>query len=229
MKLRKLFALALAAGLSIAAGKPAVRNWNTVVTVTPSGSHVLGNPDAQVKLIEFVSYTCPHCHEFELNSESALRVGYVAPGAVSVEVRHLVRDPVDLAVALLTNCGPPAKFFMNHTAFMRGQPKWIQPLVAAGQLQQSRWTTGAFAARMRYIATDFGFYDIMRSRGYERQAVDRCLADEAKARKLADMTADAGKLGVSGTPSFLLNGLLLAGTHNWASLEPQIRVRMQQP
>lgn len=226
MTLRKLLALALAAGLSIAAEKPAVRNWNTEITVTPGGSHVLGNPGADVRLTEFVSYTCPHCSHFELQSESALRVGYVASGRVSVEVRHLVRDPVDLAAALLTNCGAPAKFFMNHTAFMRGQEKWIRPLVTAGPTQRRRWTEGDFAARMRHVATDFGFYDIMRARGYDRQAADRCLADEAKARRLAEMTQEAEKLGVAGTPSFILNGLLLAGTHDWRSLEPQIRARM---
>ena len=41
----------------------------------------------------------------------------------------------------------------------------------------------------------------------------------AMARRLAAQTSEAARLGVEGTPSFLLNGELLAGTHDWQSLE----------
>ena len=34
------------------------------------------------------------------------------------------------------------------------------------------------------------------------------------------------EFGVRGTPSFALNGILLAGTHDWATLRPQIDVRL---
>ena len=66
----------------------------------------------------------------------------------------------------------------------------------------------------------------MKNRGYERPVIDRCLADEAKAQKLAAGTGEAQEAGVMGTPSFMLDGTLLAGTHNWAALYPQIRARM---
>jgi protein-disulfide isomerase len=46
------------------------------------------------------------------------------------------------------------------------------------------------------------------------------------AKKLADQTAEAERLGVEGTPSFLLNGALLAGTHDWTSLKAQLDARM---
>ena len=35
-----------------------------------------------------------------------------------------------------------------------------------------------FATAVGAIAADFGFYEIMKNRGYERPVVDRCLADE---------------------------------------------------
>ena len=66
----------------------------------------------------------------------------------------------------------------------------------------------------------------MQGRGYDRIAVDRCLADQAMAKLLADQTAEAARLGVEGTPSFLLNGDLLAGTHDWSSLQLQLQARM---
>lgn len=234
MKLARFTAFALAAVLSVSAAAQTVRpmnpppgrNWNQTVAVTPSGSHIRGNPDAELKVVEFVSYTCPHCASFEKEGGNALQVGYVAPGKVSIEVRHLIRDPVDIAVALLTNCGDPSRFFGNHTMFLRQQDKWIPKMTNTGPAYQQRWTTGEFATRMRAIASDFGFYPMMASRGYDRQSVDRCLADEGKARKLAQMTQDALDAGVTGTPSFMLDGALTE-IHDWRGLEAAMRERLK--
>lgn len=219
--------VALIGGLALLAAAPAGRNWNATVTRTPQGTHLLGNPQARVRLTEFISYTCPHCARFEQEASDQLRLGLIASGKGAIEVRHFVRDPVDMTVALLTNCGPPGKFFLNHTAFLRRQAKWIGPLGNASEAQRARWTSGAFAARTRAIAKDFGFYGIMATRGYSATQVDACLANESLAGRLAAGTRQAAEeLGVSGTPSFAIDGVLLAGTHDWASLKPQIDARM---
>ena len=227
MKPAKSLALIAAAVFAVAAA-PAQRgrNWNGTFSLTPSGSHVLGNPAAKVKLTVWASYTCPHCAHFEQEADTPLRTSYVAPGKVQIEYRHLVRDPVDLTVAMLTNCGPVAKFFLNHTAFLRAQDAWIGTLANATQAQRTRWTTGPDLARRKAIAEDFRFYAVMQTRGYARPAIDQCLADEAMARRLAAMTQDAAARGINGTPSFMLDGLLLAGTHHWEDLQPQIDVRL---
>jgi hypothetical protein len=34
--------------------------------------------------------------------------------------------------------------------------------------------------------------------------------------------ADAERYGITGTPSFVLDGELLEGTHDWSALEPQL-------
>lgn len=217
----RLFALGMVAVLSLGAGRPAA-NWNTAVAVTPSGSHVLGNPAARLKLVTFVSYTCPHCAHFEQEADAPLRLGYVAPGKVSVEVRHMIRDPIDLVAAMLTNCGPKEKFFLNHAAVMRSQSTWIRPLETANQAQRTRWVTGDLATRNRAIASDFHFYAIMATRGYDRVTVDRCLADQAMAERLSAQAKAASDFGVHSTPSFAINGSLLVGTNEWFLLKPQI-------
>ena len=229
----RLSILAAAAVLSIGAGKPAAQasaqsahaNWLATIAVTPAGSHTLGNPAAPVKLVEYVSYTCPHCAHFQRQSDAPLRITYLQPGKVQVEVRHLVRDPIDMTVAMLTNCGAPSKFFANHNLFLQGQDRWIGAAETASEAQKARWSTGDKASRMRAIASDFGFYAMMEQRGYDRPTVDRCLADEAMAKRLAAQTAGAQDLGVPGTPGFLLNGLLLAGTYDWQSLDSQLQAR----
>ncbi|MCX7284712.1 MAG: thioredoxin domain-containing protein [Novosphingobium sp.] len=210
------------------ATKPAPRpaNWALTAAVTPEGHHLLGNPAAPLRLVEFVSYTCPHCSQFEMDSEAQLKLGMIARGKGAVEVRNFVRDPIDVTVALITNCVPANRFFTLHTAFMRGQPQWIGPLSNSTPAQRERWTTGGFASRTRAIASDFKFYEFMAARGMDRPTLDRCLANEALANKLAQQTSDAAeKLGVNGTPSFMIDGILLAGTHNWEALRPQLMAR----
>ena len=203
-----------------------VRDWNHTLTITPGGGHLLGNPAARIKLTEYVSYTCPHCAHFETEAELPLRLGFVANGSTSVEVRHLVRDPVDLTVAMLTNCGPKEKFFLNHSALMRGQDAWIAPMINASPARQARWNSGNALTRRRAIAADFGLYAIMARRGYERTTADRCLADEALAKRLADQTAAAAAAGIDSTPSFAIGDVVLAGTHSWDLLQPQLRARL---
>jgi protein-disulfide isomerase len=231
MRLIRLIAIAAAAVFSIGAGKPAPTsagahpNWLMTVSVSSSGSHLIGNPDAPVKVVEYISYTCPHCAHFQKESEIPMRLAYVQPGKVQVEVRHLIRDPVDMVVAMLANCGPPDRFFAIHNMFLQTQDKWITTDGTASEVQRARWYHGDNPSRMRAIAADFGFYAMMETRGYDRPAVDRCLADTAAANRIAAQTVEAGRLGVNGTPGFMLNGVLLAGTYDWTSLNSQIEAR----
>lgn len=222
MRFIRTAVIAVAAVLSIGATRA---DWTQTFATGAGGSHVVGNPQAEVKLTEFVSYTCSHCAHFQQQADDELKLGFVQQGKVSVEVRHLVRDPVDLSVAMLANCGTPRQFFGNHNMFLRSQERWMPTMAKASKGQQSRWTSGALGTRMKAIANDFGFYRMMEQRGYTRAALDRCLSDETKAKLLAAQTKAAADAGVEGTPSFMLNGTLLAGTHDWASLKTQINAR----
>ncbi len=232
--IRLLAVLAIASTSLAAAPAPkkvapravATTNWNALVARTPSGTHVLGNPNAKVKLGEYVSYTCSHCAEFHIASEAALRLKYVQSGAVSVEINHVLRDPVDATIAQLVNCGPPSKFLINHSMFLRSQSKWIQGITRSTQAQRTRWYTGDRATRMRAVASDFHFYDMMATRGYDRMTLDKCINDNALAERLAAISAASDKLGIDHTPSFTLNGQLLVGTSGWDLLEPQIAARL---
>jgi protein-disulfide isomerase len=223
MKLRMIAAAVLLAAVAMPlSGQQPRANWDAVIVQTELG-HRVGNPDAKAKVIEFFSYTCPHCAEFARESDAALKAGYLMPGRISVEYRHLIRDPVDLTAGMLVNCGATAKFLGNHDAFLLGQDRWIAPAARATAAQQARWRTPGVAGR-RAIANDFGFYAIMERRGYTRVAADRCLADDALARKLADTSAkEWDRPGVDSTPTFAINNIVMPGTHTWPSLEAQIK------
>ena len=148
--MRNLFlaaSMALAAPMLIGANG----NWNATVSET-AGGHRLGNPEAKVKLTEWVSYTCSHCANFEQESQAPLKLFLVRSGTVAVEVRHFIRNPVDLTIAAITNCLPDSKFFATHSAFLLSHEKWMAKVHATNRAQQQRWTTGGVPARLRAVA-----------------------------------------------------------------------------
>lgn len=199
----------------------ATSNWGTLVTET-DGGHLIGNPDAEARLVEYMSYTCSHCAEFARTGEGAIKLLYVPTGKVSYEIRHLIRDPVDLTAALAVRCGEPAKFFGNHEALILKHGEWMAVAGKATQAQQARWNFGTFPSRAQAIASDLGFYEIMERRGYSRTQLDACLTDYAEAKAIADRsTADAERLGIRSTPTFVMGDNKL-GAHNWFTLQPHL-------
>lgn len=229
MNLRLALPLAAAALAATAHGAPARKaaltttasaDWATRLEARDSG-HVLGNPEADTRLVEFMSYTCSHCAEFARTGDAAIKLFLVPQGKVSFEIRHLLRDPIDLTATLLTHCGDSSDFMRNHHAIISRQAEWLAAARATSQAQRTRWSFGTNVARRRAIASDLGFYAIMEDRGYTRAQLDRCLADEAKANVLAEATQrDVTELGLQGTPSFVLDGKLLDGVHSWDALKP---------
>ncbi len=211
------FAAALLAAAPLAMAATA-HNWLATSVVVPGG-HRLGNPAAPTKLMEFVSYTCPHCGHFFKEADGPIKIALVQPGKVSVEIHHVIRDPVDYAAVVLAECGDPKKFFGNHDMFFAQQDKWIAKIQATSKAQQQRWYAGTVPARMRAIASDAGFYDMMETRGYTRSQVDACINDGKKVDALLKQSqADNEKYGVDSTPSFVLNGKTL-DVHSWDELQ----------
>jgi protein-disulfide isomerase len=215
---RLAFAAALLAAAPLAIGATAHNNWLTTTAVT-SGGHRMGNPSAPTKLIEFVSYTCPHCGHFFKEADGPIKITLVQPGKGSVEIRHIIRDPVDYTAVVLAECGDPKKFFGNHDMFFAQQEKWVGKIEGASKAQQQRWYAGAIPQRMRAIAEDAGFYDMMETRGYSRAQVDRCINDTKRVEAL--LKASQGNVDtydVHSTPSFVLNGKTL-DIHSWDELQ----------
>jgi len=204
---------------TIAEAAPAKGGPAVLVIATPQGSHVVGRPGAANKLVEYVSYTCPHCAAFEKEGAPVLMLTAIRPGRMSVEYRPFMRNIVDVAATLMVGCGAPSRFPGNHVAVLRGQETWFKP---PSEDAQQRWRTGDFGTRMRAVAADMNLYPIFTARGYARAELDRCLANEQLANALSAENAKAiEELKLQGTPSFLLGGKLLPA-HDWASLKPAL-------
>ncbi|WAT17861.1 thioredoxin domain-containing protein [Aurantiacibacter sp. MUD11] len=215
----KRWALAGIALIVAPAAMVAAQDWNLTYAQTERG-HRVGNPEAELQLVEFVSYTCPHCATFAAQSDAPMRALYLHEGRAVVEVRSYIRNPVDLAASLVAECGEPDDFFGNHRALMLSHNRWMETARQATQAQMQRWSTGAIGARMRAIGDDLGFHELMEPRGLSRVQVDQCLSDEAKALEIVEAhEANNADFDIPGTPSFALNGQLLPGIHSWGQLQ----------
>ena len=224
--MKRLISAAILLAAAPASHVVAQQNWDIAFEQTDKGYRV-GNPEADIRLIEFVSYTCPHCANFEVQADAPLRLGFVQPGTVQVEVRHMIRNSVDLAAALATECGDPDKFFGNHRRMLRAQEEWLGKARAASDAQQQRWNNGPIGARMQAIANDLDFHELMETRGYSVNDLNACLNDEARAREMVELSnGSATEFGVRGTPSFVMNGQLLEGVHNWPALQSALETAL---
>ena len=200
--------LVLIAGVASVA---ATQNWLATVERTPV-SHIVGNPDAPVTLTEYLSYTCPHCRDFTMTGEQALKLGYVQSGKLRYEYRHAIANPADLAATMLARCGDPDKFPGNHAALMAAQPQINGLRQMATKSQTDRWNFGDKSARRRAVASDLGLYGVFERRGYTRVELDQCLNDRLEA------SADVDWSKISGTPAFAIDGTVLEDVHTWDGL-----------
>jgi protein-disulfide isomerase len=208
--------IALPATAALAAAAP---DWTAKVALSPIGAHVMGNPAAPTKVVEYVSYTCSHCAHFVAEGTQPLKTGWVKGGKVSVEVRNAVRDRYDMTAALLARCGGPARFFGNHEALFANQDAWMTQLQTYDAAHRQPVPGQTPVAMFQDIAANTGLIALMTKRGYTAKQLSACLADKAALAKVTAMTDDAwNKVKISGTPGFTLNGSLLANISSWEGL-----------
>ena len=112
---------------------PAGKAWSDVVSKTPDGGYLMGNPAAPIKIVEFGSLTCSHCAEFAEKSFADLRDNFVASGRVSFEMRNFVRDGIDVVAAQLTRCGTPESYFALTEQAFANQAAMIEQVQKAGE------------------------------------------------------------------------------------------------
>lgn len=214
----------LAGGLSPASAE-AQRDWSRDVVATPEGGFRMGNPNAALKLVEYVSLTCPHCRQFEQIGTPRLVRSHVQTGRVSFEIRPFPLDIVAATAAQLNRCAAPENAFAFNEAVLAGQPQIFARLEALAEAEVRAIEALAPAEMRQRIASATGIDAIAARHGLAAEQARACLADEAGAARLDTIKAAAELIGVAGTPSFTLNGRLLANVHDWTALEPHLRGR----
>jgi protein-disulfide isomerase len=149
---------------------------------------VLGDPDAPVELIEYSSFTCPHCRNLHANVVPQLMADYVEPGRIRYVLREVYFDRFGLWASMVARCGGPMRFF------------GIVDLIFE---QQSEWTQGSpadIADNLRRIG---------RTAGLTNDQLDACLTNQPMAEALlAAYEANTAVHDISGTPTLVINGVM---------------------
>lgn len=187
---------------------------------TAKGAYVFGSATAPVKLVEYGSYTCSHCAAFSQESAPVLKGRMIPSGKVSLEYRHLIRDPADLGAAILARCAGPRGFGAAHAMIFATQDTWLPKLGAYQQAHPTIDQSPMLVQARAYVDAG-GLTAAMRARGLSTAKINGCFADKAEVARITAMTGDA-PIEVRGTPTFFLNGELQSVT-TWDKLEPVLR------
>lgn len=219
MNMKHLLAFAAAVIGAATVTTAAPRAWTAIVAPSPTGSYAVGNPKARVQLIEYVSYTCPHCAHFTAEAAPTLDA-MVKSGSLRIEYRNQVHDKSDLIAATLVRCAGPAAFRALHAALFAKQSEWTQRAWDWDQANAQRIAPWPEAAQLRALVDGAGLADIARGAGMKTAAIDACFADKAAMGRTIAATKYTEK--VDGTPAFEINGRL-ADTSVWDKLQPKLR------
>lgn len=189
MKLNRRAMIALAAAATAAMTPALAQETGTAETAAAAapGDFSLGSPDAKVKLVEYASFTCPHCANFHDTVFGQLKKDYIDTGKVHFTLREVYFDRYGLWAALIARCGGEMKYFGIQDILFAKQAEW-----AASEDPEQ------VVANLKTIG---------RSAGLEDAAMEACLNDTANAEALikqfqTNFEAD----GVEGTPTLFING-----------------------
>ncbi|MBX9797327.1 thioredoxin domain-containing protein [Sphingomonas sp.] len=204
-----------------APARPAVTDWGKLVRETADGHFVRGNPAAQIRLVEYASFTCPHCAAFAAESAAPLDA-LISSGEVSLEFRPALRDALDLGAAVAARCGGPTRYFDIAKAIFADQNAIFER--AGTYAQAHRGDQRPPLVQLRAVADATGITAIARARGVSDARLASCFNDGRRQQAMA-LAAQAAWKKITGTPSFFIGDEKLdAG--DWAGLQPILQARL---
>tara|TARA_R110000796_G_scaffold2359_3_gene9320 strand:- start:179 stop:862 length:684 start_codon:yes stop_codon:yes gene_type:complete len=147
----------------------------------------LGNGDSKVQVIEYASYTCPHCAAFDQGPYKQLKAEYIDTDKIGFTYREVYFDRYGLWASMVARCGEEDKFFGITDLIYAGQSEWVragEPAAIVGELRK-----------------------IGRLAGIDKDTLEACLQDSTKAQTLVAWWEENQKADdINSTPSFIING-----------------------
>ena len=148
---------------------------------------VLGAEDAKVTMVEYGSFTCPHCAAFHKEVFLPLKRDYIDTGKVRFVYRELARNRFDIWASMLARCGGDIRYFGITEMIFTQQADWAgasDPAAVAGKLR----TMGKVA-------------------GFDDATMDVCLGDAELAQEILTFSqTNAEADSIEGTPTVIIDG-----------------------
>ena len=205
------------------ASLPPAQDWTATVVATPEGGFRMGNPDAEVKIVEFASFTCSHCRDFHLEAAEKLKGTYVKGGDVSYEYRPFLLNIYDAAAVMIAKCEGPSQFFTWANQLYTNHDAWVTPFTKLTEADIAPLKSLPADQQIKGLALAGGMHEFVKPRGMPKAKFEQCLSDpKAMERITASQQAAVDTYKIQGTPTFLLNGKKLEIAPNWAALQPEI-------
>jgi protein-disulfide isomerase len=159
----------------------------------------IGQDDAPVTIIEYMSLTCPHCAHFHATTFEPIKTKYVDSGRVRFIIREFPFDPVATAAFMLARSNP-----QNPTE--PSTPEQYFAMVSMLFKQQRNWAAPADKdVRSALLQT-------VRVAGYSQQTFEACLTNQKLLDEINEVvTRGADEFGVNSTPTFLIAGKKYSG------------------
>lgn len=149
----------------------------------------LGSDKAPVTVIEYASFTCPHCAAFENNTFEKFKAKYIDTGKVHYIYRDFPLDQMALRASMMARCAAPDRYFGFVAVLFKQQESWAtarSPLAALAKI-------GLLG-------------------GLSKEEFDACMSNKALQDGIVKVELDAQqKLNVHSTPTFIINGTKYEG------------------
>ncbi len=151
---------------------------------------VQGDPEAPVEVIEYASFTCPHCASAHETLIPELKKNYIDTGKIRFVYREVYFDKYGMWASMVARCGGQDKFFGIVDMIYKAQGDILAPARQGNE-------AGA-ADELRKIG---------RLAGLGNEELDACLSDSGKLRALLTwFQQNAEEHGIDSTPSFVIDG-----------------------
>lgn len=186
---RSALALTGAAAASIAAKGPLWAQEASDIDTSGIVDMRLGNPDANVTVIEYASFTCPHCARFHAGAFKQLKADFIDTGKINFIYREVFFDRFGLWAAITARCGEGAenRYFGIAEMIYENQGTWARQEDPAKIVESLR---------------KFG-----KTAGVTDAQLDQCFTDADGAQALyARWLQQAETDGINSTPTFIING-----------------------
>ncbi|MEM9128728.1 MAG: thioredoxin domain-containing protein [Pseudomonadota bacterium] len=168
-------------------GTGAETSDNTEVDTSSVLEMTLGAEDAPVTLVEYASFTCPHCASFHANQFKQLKTEFIDTGKVRFIHRDVYFDRFGLWASMVARCAGPDRFFGISDMIYDQQSDWLasrDPVQIADELRK-----------------------IGKVAGLSEDQLEACLSDSDKAEAMVALyQQNAEADDVTSTPTLVING-----------------------
>jgi len=179
------------------AKKPTVLSGQALTQIESGGAAVKGKKDAPITIVEFSDYECPFCKRYVDQTYAKLWQDYGS------KIRYIFHDfPLGFhkhaqKMAEAARCaGSQDKYWQMHDMLFAKHDEWVEKSSVDASLT-------AYAKKL----------------GLNKAKFNQCLSSGKYKQAVKDDAALGQKVGVSGTPTFFINGKKLVGAQPFSAFK----------